>query len=223
MFWNQSLLGGLGYESMSRSGVFGSTIDATLGLFFDVGGGAYTFTEADDDLGPIDIHPGKQRRFLVAADGHGVAPVGGVVQQPAEKQEADDGDQDGHRHTEQLAVAEDEERLLRHAHRFAVGKNVRQTTNDLHGRQRRDQGIDAQLGNHNAVDQPDNQAHHQRRADAEEHAVGVAHHHRRDDPGAGDHRAHRQVEMPRRQAVQHGARGNAGGGNRQAQATHVER
>lgn len=55
VFWNQSLLGGLGYESMSRSGVFGSTVDATLGLFFDVGGGAYTFTEADDDLGPIFI------------------------------------------------------------------------------------------------------------------------------------------------------------------------
>jgi hypothetical protein len=53
VFWNQSLLGGVGFESMSRSGIFGSTIDATLGLFFDVGPGDYTFTEADDDLGPI--------------------------------------------------------------------------------------------------------------------------------------------------------------------------
>lgn len=52
-FWNQSLLTGVGEELMSRSGVFGSIIDSTLGLFFDVG--PYTFTEADDDLGPIFV------------------------------------------------------------------------------------------------------------------------------------------------------------------------
>lgn len=53
VFWNQSLLAGIGEELMSRSGVFGSIVDSTLGLFFDAG--PYTFTEADDDLGPIFV------------------------------------------------------------------------------------------------------------------------------------------------------------------------
>ena len=55
VFWNHSLLSGVGYETMSRSGVFNSIVDSTLGLFFDAGPGAYTFTEADDDLGPIFV------------------------------------------------------------------------------------------------------------------------------------------------------------------------
>ncbi len=53
VFWTQSLLTGIGFESLSRDGVFGSVQDSSLGLFFDVGPGAYTFTEADDDFGPI--------------------------------------------------------------------------------------------------------------------------------------------------------------------------
>jgi hypothetical protein len=56
VFWTGSLLSGVGYESLSRSGAFGSRVDAVAGLFFDVGAPPiYTFTEADDDLGPILI------------------------------------------------------------------------------------------------------------------------------------------------------------------------
>ncbi len=107
----------------------------------------------NDDLGAINMHPGKQRSFLIAADGHGVAPIGGVVEQPAEEYEAGDGDQNRYRHAVYLAIAKDEEVLVGNADRLAVGENVRQAAHDLHGCQSRDQGIDAQLGDHNAVDQ----------------------------------------------------------------------
>src|SRR5690606_39734778 len=75
----------------------------------------------DDDLRAVDVHAGQQCGFAVAADGHGVATIGGVVEQPAEEDEAQDGDQDGYRYAEQLPAAEDEEVLVHHPHRFAVG------------------------------------------------------------------------------------------------------
>ena len=60
VFYDPTLLTGSGYELMSRSGLFGSIIDPIPGLFFDVGPvdpatglPFYTFTEADDDLGPV--------------------------------------------------------------------------------------------------------------------------------------------------------------------------
>jgi hypothetical protein len=54
VFWTGSLLTGVGYETLSRSGAFGSILDPLAGLFFDVGPGPiYTFTEADDDIGPF--------------------------------------------------------------------------------------------------------------------------------------------------------------------------
>ncbi len=150
----------------------------------------------NDDFGAIDIDPGEQRRFLVAANGHGVAPIGAVIEQPAKEHKAQDGDDDRHRHAQQLAVAEHEEPFVHHPHRLAVGEDVGQATYDLHGRQGGNQRIDAQLGDHNAVDQPYHQAHGQGRRHAEYHAVGVTHHDARHHPGAGDHRAYRQVEVP---------------------------
>lgn len=54
VFWDDALLTGVGYETVSRSGAFGSIVDPIAGLFFDVGPGPiYTFTEADDDIGPF--------------------------------------------------------------------------------------------------------------------------------------------------------------------------
>src|SRR5690606_34347116 len=154
----------------------------------------------DDDLRAVDVHAGQQCGFAVAADGHGVATIGGVVEQPAEEDEAQDGDQDGYRYAEQLPAAEDEEVLVHHPHRFAVGKDVGQAANDLHGRQRGDQRVDTQLGDHDAVDQPHREAHRQRRGNSQENAVGVTHHHRRDYPCTGDDRTYGKVEVAGRQA-----------------------
>ncbi|VVN43592.1 hypothetical protein PS682_05677 [Pseudomonas fluorescens] len=177
----------------------------------------------DDDLGAIDVNPGQQRGFLVTADGHGVAPIGGVVEQPAKKHKAQHGDDDRHRHAHQLAVAEHKETFIHHADGLAVGEDVGQAAHDLHGRQGCDQCVDAQLGDDNAVDQPHHQAHGQRRRHTEYHAVGVADHDPRHHAGASDHRTDRQVEVPGGQAEQHGARRDAHGGNRQAQPTHIQR
>ncbi|MNN46961.1 hypothetical protein D3C81_1613630 [compost metagenome] len=69
----------------------------------------HTVHGKDNDLGPINVHTREQRRFLITTDGHGVAPVGGVIQQPTKKQKANNGDQNRHRHAKQLAVTEDEE------------------------------------------------------------------------------------------------------------------
>src|SRR5690606_29868629 len=165
----------------------------------------------DDDLRTVDIHPREQRGFAIAAYGHGVAAVGGVVEQPAEENEAQDGDQDWHWYAEQLPAAEHEEALIHHTDGLAVGKDIGQAADDLHGRQRGDQRIDTQLGDHDAVDQPHCQAHRERGGNTEEYALGIAHHHSRHDPGAGNDRPHREVEMPRRQAVQHGAGSDTGG------------
>ena len=177
----------------------------------------------DNDFGAVDIDPRQQRRLLVATNGHGVAAIGGVVEQPAKEQEADDGDQDRYRYAKHLAVTKDVKRLLGHPYCLAIGKDIRQPAHDLHGRQGGDQRIDPQLGDDDAVDQADNQAHAQCRADTQKNAVGVAHDHRRHHAGAGNHRSHGQIEMPRRQAIEHGAGSNPGGGDGQAQATHVER
>ena len=169
------------------------------------------------------MNAGQQRRFLVAADGHGVAAEGGVVEQPAKEQDAQQGDDDGHRQAEQLAVAEHEELLLGDAHGLAVGEDVAQAAHDLHGRQGRDQGVDLELGDHQPIDQTHHQTHGQGGGDAEKDAVEVAHHHRGDHPGTGDDRPHREVEVAGGQAEQHGAGGDAHGGDRQTQTAHVQR
>ncbi|KPY80730.1 hypersensitivity response secretion protein hrpJ [Pseudomonas syringae pv. spinaceae] len=177
----------------------------------------------DDDLGAIDMHARQQRGFLVTADGHRVAPVGGVVEQPAEEHEAGDGDQNRHRHAVDLAIAEDEEVFVGNTDGLAVGEDIGQPAHDLHGRQCRNQRIDTQLGDDDAVDKANHQPQRQSCRHTEKHAVGVANDDTGDDPGAGQHRAHRQVEVPGRQAEQHGAGGNAHGRNRQAKTAHVQR
>ncbi len=175
----------------------------------------------DDDLGTVHVDTRQQRGFLVAADGHGVAPVSGVVEQPAEEYEAGDGDQNRYWHAVHLTIAKDEEILVGNADCLAVGENVRQAAHDLHRCQGRDQGIDAQLGDHDAVDKAHDQPERQGCRDAKKHTVGVADDDTGDHPGTGQHRTDREVEVPGRQAEEHGAGGDAHGGNRQAQAAHV--
>ncbi len=177
----------------------------------------------NDDLGAVHVDTRQQRGFLVAADGHGVAPIGGVVEQPAEEYEAGNGDQDRHRHAIHLAIAKDEEVLVGNADGLAVGENVRQAAHDLHGCQSRDQGIDAQLGDHNAVDQTHDQPERQGCRDTQKYAVGVADDDTGDHPGTSQHRTDREVEVPGRQAKEHGAGSDTYSGNRQAQTAHVQR
>nr|GFD14622.1 hypothetical protein [Tanacetum cinerariifolium] len=109
---------------------------------------------------------------------------------------------------------DDLEGFLADADGLAVGEDISQTANDLHGRQCRDQRIDAQLGDDDAVDQAHHQTHGQRRRDAEKHAVGITDDDGRDNARAGQYGADRQVEMPGGQAIQHRAGGNADRRNR---------
>ena len=80
-----------------------------------------------------------------------------------------------------------------------------QAAHNLHCGQRRDQGVNFQPGNHEAVNQPADCPQQQTGGNPYPHAFRQINHHCRRYASAGDDRCHRQIKIPGRQAKQHAA------------------
>ncbi len=118
-------------------------------------------------------------------------------------------------------AAERDKRIRRHAHRLPVRHDEAEAAHDFHRRERRDQRVDAQVGDHRAVHEADHRARRDRRDDRDERVAGGVEHHRAEHARERDRRADRQVEVTRGEAEHHRARDHADLRDRQREAEHV--
>ena len=92
----------------------------------------------------------------------------------------------------------------------------------MHGRQRRNQGVNLQARNDKPVHQAAQHAEQQPGQHADPQAFGHVDHHGSGDACTGNHRGDRQVKITGGQAEQHSAGHHAGHGDSQPQPLHID-
>ncbi|MNS92752.1 hypothetical protein D3C72_1268970 [compost metagenome] len=179
----------------------------------------------------MHVHRRVLRHLLVRADGLHIAAIGRAVQDDAAHQchQQEDPHRDGH--TQQVGVvhrAVDVRQVVLQRDGAAVGEIREVRAEDAQRAQRDDEGLDAPLGDEQAVRQAEQRAQHhgehrahhhrhQRRARGRASPVDEHDHAARDERG---HRAHRQVDAARDDHEAHAHRDDADeGGARE----HVHR
>ena len=163
--------------------------------------------------------------MTAAADDENPAAEDGIAGQQRKEHDRDEHDDDRVRDAQRVAAADGLDDIVRDGHGLAVCDKIRCAAENLHAGQRGDEGVDADLGDQNAVIHAGQRADEQagQNGEACRHALVEqrAHH----DAGQGDDRADGQVDVPGNDDKRHRACQNAdvGGIERDVQEiVHVE-